>query len=58
MTLRLRYLTCKLRALCWVLRWLRAGRLSRLDARKAAGRGKINVLLPSRYPWLCNGMFS
>jgi hypothetical protein len=28
MTLRLRYLTLKLRALCWVLRRLRAGRLS------------------------------
>jgi len=26
MTLRLRYLTLKLRALCWVLRRLRAGR--------------------------------
>jgi hypothetical protein len=28
MMLRLRYLTLKLRALCWVLRRLRAGRLS------------------------------
>jgi hypothetical protein len=28
MTLRLRYLTLKLRALCWLLRRLRAGRLS------------------------------
>jgi hypothetical protein len=28
-TLRLRYLTLKLRALCWVLRRLRAGRLVR-----------------------------
>jgi hypothetical protein len=29
MTLRLRYLTLKLRALCWVLRRVRAGRLER-----------------------------
>jgi hypothetical protein len=28
MTLRLRYRTLKLRALCWALRRLRAGRLS------------------------------
>jgi hypothetical protein len=34
--IRLRYLTLKLRALCWVLQRLRAGRLSRLDARKPA----------------------
>jgi hypothetical protein len=31
MTLRLRYLILKLRALCWVLRRLRAGQLSRLE---------------------------
>jgi hypothetical protein len=28
MTLRLRYLTLKVRALCWILHGLRAGRLS------------------------------
>ena len=36
MTLRLRYLTLKLRALCWVLRRMRAGRISWLEARKTA----------------------
>jgi hypothetical protein len=36
MTLRLRYITLKLRAMCWVLRWLRAARISWLDARKPA----------------------
>jgi hypothetical protein len=46
---RLRYLTYKLRALCWVLRQLRAraGRLSRLDARKPAN---CVIFKKSRWP--------
>jgi len=42
MTLRLRYRTWKLRALCWVLRRVRAGRdrLSRLDRGVVSSRRK------------------
>ena len=47
MTLRIRHHTLKLRALCWVLRRLRAGRLSWLDARKPAN---YVIFKKSRWP--------
>jgi hypothetical protein len=47
MTLRIRYLTLKFRALCWVLRRLRAGRIPWLDARKPAN---CVVFKKSRWP--------
>ena len=47
MTLRLRYLTLKLRALCWVLRRLRAG-LHSLARRQETG--KLVIFKKSRSP--------
>ena len=47
MTLRLRYLTLKLRPLCWVLRRLRAGRIPLLDAMQPAN---CVIFKKSRWP--------
>jgi hypothetical protein len=59
--IRIRYLTYKLRALCWVLRRLRAGRLSWVDAREPANCSRNRVAdgreaMPTR--GLINGSFS